>query len=33
MEQLGWNRTYLLAAGAAAGVIIVALIIHFYRKG
>ena len=33
MDQLGWNRTFLLAVGAAAGVIVVALIIHYIRKG
>jgi len=29
----GWNRTALLAVGAAAGVIVVALIIHYVKKG
>ena len=33
MEQLGWNRTFLLAVGAAVGVIVVALIIHYMRRG
>jgi len=33
MELTGWNRTLVLAAGAAAGVIITAAIIHYLKKG
>lgn len=32
METLGWNRTFLLALGAAIGVIVMALIIHSMRR-
>jgi len=32
MELKGWNRTFILALGAAAGVIITALIIHYLKK-
>lgn len=32
-ERMGWNRTFLLAVGAAVGVILMALIIHQLRKG
>lgn len=36
-ERLGWERTYLLATGAAlgaaAGVLLTALLIHLARKG
>jgi len=31
-ERIGWRRTLLLAAGAAAGVILAALILHWLRK-
>jgi len=33
MELKGWDRTFVLALGAAAGVIITALIIHYLKKG
>jgi len=29
--RLGWNRTYLLALGAAIGVILAAYLIHLWR--
>lgn len=33
MELRGWNRTFILALGAAAGVLLTALIIHYIKKG
>jgi len=33
MELKGWDRTFVLAIGAAAGVLITALIIHYLKKG
>ena len=33
MELKGWDRTFVLALGAAAGVLITALIIHYLKKG
>jgi len=31
-ERMGWKRTFLLAAGAAAGVLVTAYIIHLVRR-
>ena len=33
VERLGWNRTFILALGAAAGVLVTAYLIHLLRKG
>ena len=33
MEIYGWNRTFLLACGAFAGVLITAYLIHLSKQG
>ncbi|MHA1664278.1 MAG: hypothetical protein ACTSVW_00380 [Candidatus Njordarchaeales archaeon] len=33
MEIYGWNRTLLLALGAAAGVLVTAYLIHLSKAG
>lgn len=33
MELRGWSRTFVLALGAGAGVLITAWLIHLMKKG